>query len=91
LHEVVLEKLLGITKEAQAAKANLSYERERARAKSLVDDGSHHCLIYMNPTLLGQIRNVAGKGEVMPQKSTDFFPKLLDGFCACPVDLGTQK
>jgi uncharacterized protein (DUF1015 family) len=91
LHEVVLEKLLGITKEAQAAKANLSYERERARAKGLVDDSSHHCLIYMNPTLLSQIRNVAGKGEVMPQKSTDFFPKLLDGFCACPVDLGTAK
>ena len=91
LHEVVLEKLLGITKEAQAAKTNISYERDRARGKAMVDDGSHLCMIYMNPTLLSQIRNVAGKGEVMPQKSTDFFPKLLDGLCACPVDLGTAK
>ncbi len=49
------------------------------------------CLIFMNPTKMEQIRNVAGKGEVMPQKSTDFFPKLLDGFCACQVDLGQKK
>jgi uncharacterized protein (DUF1015 family) len=91
LHEVVIEKILGISKEAQAAKTNISYERDRARGKSMVDDGSHHCLIYMNPTLLSQIRNVAGEGEVMPQKSTDFFPKLLSGLCTCQVDLGEKK
>jgi uncharacterized protein (DUF1015 family) len=88
LHEVVLEKILGITKEAQAAKTNIDYERDRERAKGMVDSGSHHCLVYMNPTLLSQIRNVAGEAEVMPQKSTDFFPKLLSGLCACQVDLG---
>jgi uncharacterized protein (DUF1015 family) len=27
-----------------------------------------------------QVRDVAFAGEVMPQKSTDFFPKLLSGF-----------
>jgi uncharacterized protein (DUF1015 family) len=91
LHEVVLERLLGITKEAQAAKTNIDYERDRDRGKAMVDDGSHQCMFYMNPTLLSQIRNVAGEGEVMPQKSTDFFPKLLTGLCACPVELGTPK
>lgn len=91
LHEVVLERILGIDKAAQAAKTNISYERDRPRAKSMVDDGSHQCLFYMNPTLMEQIRNVAGRGEVMPQKSTDFFPKLLSGLCACKVHKGQAK
>ncbi len=91
LHEVVLEQLLGISKAAQAAKTNIDYERDREVAKAEVDDGTHQCLFYMNPTLLSQVRAVAGEGEVMPQKSTDFFPKLLTGLCACPVDLGTPK
>ena len=57
----------------------------------MVDAGTHQCLFFMNPTRLDQIRNVAGKGEVMPQKSTDFFPKLLTGLCACQVDLGPKR
>ena len=32
-----------------------------------------------NPVTMEQLREVAFAGEVMPQKSTDFFPKLLSG------------
>ncbi|MCD6119288.1 DUF1015 domain-containing protein [bacterium] len=91
LHEVVLDNILGITKEAQAAKTNISYERDRERGLNLVNDGSHQCLFFMNPTLMSQIREVAGRGEVMPQKSTDFYPKLITGLVACQVDLGEKK
>jgi uncharacterized protein (DUF1015 family) len=90
LHEVVFENILGIGKEAQAAKTNISYERDREVAKKLVDDGSHHCAIFMNPTRMDQIREVAGMGEVMPQKSTDFYPKLITGLVMCRVDLGEK-
>jgi uncharacterized protein (DUF1015 family) len=91
LHEVVLEKILGISKEEQAAKANISYERDRAKGHELVDNGSHHFLVFMNPTLMSQIRDVAGNGEVMPQKSTDFYPKLITGLVMCKVDLGQRR
>ena len=34
----------------------------------------------MNPAKMEQVRDIAFGGEVLPQKSTDFFPKLLTGF-----------
>jgi uncharacterized protein (DUF1015 family) len=45
----------------------------------------------MNPTKLPRIREVAGGGEVMPQKSTDFYPKLITGMVCAQVDLGPKK
>jgi uncharacterized protein (DUF1015 family) len=33
-----------------------------------------------------QVRDVAFAGEVMPQKSTDFYPKLLSGLTIYELD-----
>jgi uncharacterized protein (DUF1015 family) len=33
----------------------------------------------MNPVGMEQVRDIAFGGEVLPQKSTDFYPKLLSG------------
>jgi uncharacterized protein (DUF1015 family) len=90
LHEVILEHILGIDKEAQAAKTNISYDRLPEDSVARVDKGTHQLVIQMNPTKLSQIRDVAGKGEVMPQKSTDFYPKLITGFVCAKVDLGSK-
>lgn len=90
LHEIVLEKILGIDKASQAAKTNLNYDRHAEIAIDRVDRGTHQCVFFMNPTRMEQIREVAGKGEVMPQKSTDFYPKLITGAVACRVDLGER-
>jgi len=91
LHEVILEHILGITKEAQAAKTNLNYERYPDIATGRVNKGTHQFVLFMNPTKLAQIRDVAGRGEVMPQKSTDFYPKLITGLVCAQVDLGEKK
>jgi len=91
LHELVLEHILGITKEAQAAKTNLSYERLADAAIGRVNKGTHQLVLFMNPTKLAQIREVAGGGEVMPQKSTDFYPKLITGLVCAQADLGPKK
>ncbi len=91
LHELVLEHILGITKEAQAAKTNLYYERLADRAIGRVDREEAQLALFMNPTKLSGIREVAGGGEVMPQKSTDFYPKLLTGMVCAQVDLGPKK
>jgi len=34
---------------------------------------------------MSQIKDVAGNGEKMPQKSTDFYPKLVSGLVLLPV------
>jgi uncharacterized protein (DUF1015 family) len=79
LHQGILEPALGITPHAVAAEANLSYEREAAVAIDAVDRGAVQVAFLLNPVDVELVVRVATAGEVMPQKSTDFYPKLLSG------------
>lgn len=79
LHEGILEPALGITPQAVTAEAHLAYEREAAPALDAVDSGSAQISFFLNPCAVDQVMKIATAGEVMPQKSTDFYPKLLSG------------
>ncbi len=79
LHALVLEKALGITPEAIRQQTNIRYLRDAAEAVSQVARNEADAAFLMNPVTLDELREVAFAGEVMPQKSTDFFPKLLSG------------
>jgi uncharacterized protein (DUF1015 family) len=79
LHAAVLEHLLGITPEAQAAKTNLYYPQDAQRALTELRAGKGQVLFLMNATPVADVRAVAEAGEVMPQKSTFFYPKVLTG------------
>jgi uncharacterized protein (DUF1015 family) len=79
LHQGILEPALGITPHAVASEANLSYEREAAAALKAVDNGAAQIAFLLNPVDVDLVVTVASAGEVMPQKSTDFYPKLLSG------------
>ncbi len=79
LHRAILEGALGITPQAVIAEANLSYEREAATAIAAVDRGAAQLAFLLNPVRVEQVMRIATAGEVMPQKSTDFYPKLLSG------------
>ncbi len=79
LHQGILEPALGITPDAVASEANLSYEREASAALDAVDRGTAQLAFLLNPVDVDLVVRVATAGEVMPQKSTDFYPKLLSG------------
>jgi uncharacterized protein (DUF1015 family) len=79
LHKCVLEAALKISEEAIRNQENVYYCREAADALSQVRDGSAQAAFLMNPVRIDQIRDIAFAGEVLPQKSTDFYPKLLSG------------
>jgi uncharacterized protein (DUF1015 family) len=79
LHQGILEPALGITPDAVASEANLSYEREASAALDAVDRGTAQIAFLLNPVDVDLVVRVATAGEVMPQKSTDFYPKLLSG------------
>ena len=79
LHEGILEPALGITPQAVTAEANLTYEREALAALDAVDSGRAQISFLLNPSDVEQVMKVATAGEVMPQKSTDFYPKLMSG------------
>ena len=79
LHEGILEPALGITLQAVTKEANLTYEREAANALNAVDSGRAQISFLLNACDVEKVVEIATAGEVMPQKSTDFFPKLLSG------------
>jgi len=86
LHGLVLEQLLGITPEAIREQTNLRYLRDAGEAVEQVAHGDANVAFLMNPVTMAQLREVAFAGDVMPQKSTDFFPKLLSGLAIYPLD-----
>jgi uncharacterized protein (DUF1015 family) len=81
LHKCLLEKVLNLSEESIRNQENISYVRDAAEALSQVRAvGSRANIAFlMNPCRVAQVRDIAFAGEVMPQKSTDFYPKLLSG------------
>ncbi|MGO9833663.1 MAG: DUF1015 domain-containing protein [Polyangiaceae bacterium] len=86
LHSGLLEHVLGITPEAQAAKTNLWYPQDGQAALTELRGGRGQALFLMNATPVAQVRDVADEGEVMPQKSTFFYPKVLTGLAIHTLD-----
>jgi uncharacterized protein (DUF1015 family) len=79
LHKCLLEGVLKLSEESIREQRNLSYVRDADEALGQVRSGKADIAFLMNPCRVQQVRDVAFAGEVMPQKSTDFYPKLLSG------------
>jgi uncharacterized protein (DUF1015 family) len=86
LHKCVLEGVLGLSEESIRNQQNLSYLREASEAMQQVRQGKANIAFLMNPCPVQKVRDIAFAGEVMPQKSTDFYPKLLSGLTAYALD-----
>jgi uncharacterized protein (DUF1015 family) len=83
LHNLVIERLLDISREE--IESYIRYERYVDKAYSRVDAGEFEMVFLMNPTKVDQVEAVSAAGEKMPQKSTDFYPKLVSGLVAFDV------
>jgi uncharacterized protein (DUF1015 family) len=79
LHELLLERRAGISREAQAAKTNIFYYKEAGEALADLAAGRTQAAIFMNGTPVAKVRAICEAGDFMPQKSTFFFPKVLSG------------
>jgi uncharacterized protein (DUF1015 family) len=86
LHRLLLEKVLGISAEAVAAEKNVGYEREMDAAIGAVDHGDAQLACLLNPVRVQQVTQIALAGDVLPQKSTDFYPKLLSGLAIYKIE-----
>ena len=86
LHRCVLEHALGLSEESIRNQQNLSYVRGAGETLGRVRTGNADVAFLMNPVSAKQVRDIALAGEVMPQKSTDFYPKLLSGLTIYALD-----
>ena len=86
LHVALLGDRLGIGPDDVAEGTRLAYTRSEADACERVARGEAAAAILVRPTRLEQMAAVADAGDVMPQKSTYFYPKLLTGMVFNPLE-----
>ncbi|HEV8251913.1 MAG TPA: DUF1015 domain-containing protein [Candidatus Limnocylindria bacterium] len=86
LHVSILDDRLGIEPGTIATGDALAYTRSAADAIRAVASGEAKAAILVRPTRLEQLAAVASAGDVMPQKSTYFYPKLLTGLVFYPLE-----
>jgi uncharacterized protein (DUF1015 family) len=86
LHKVVLEKLLGLDEETIRKGEVIRYYREAEESVERVKSGKADVAFLIKPVTLEQMKDVSLNLEVMPQKSTDFYPKLLSGLAMYTLD-----
>jgi uncharacterized protein (DUF1015 family) len=79
LHQELLGGILGISEEAVREEKHIEYVRGLDAAYGKVREGGAEIAFLLEPTTIDQVADVAFSGGVMPQKSTDFYPKLLSG------------
>jgi len=77
LHDVLLQRFLGLPPDVQ--KQKLTYTVDEEEALRRVAENQCQAAFFLNPTTFQQVADVCQSGETMPQKSTYFFPKLLTG------------
>jgi uncharacterized protein (DUF1015 family) len=85
LLQAALDRLCGINAQAIAA-GRLAYSKSVREALDWVDAGRDgaDATFLLDPTPVAEIAAVAADGDVMPQKSTYFYPKALTGLIINP-------
>ncbi len=86
LHERILAKGLGISEDAVRDEKHIRYIRGMDAALEEVRRGSAQVAFLLKPTSIEQVAATSFAGGVMPQKSTDFYPKLLSGLTIYKLD-----
>ncbi len=79
LHEGLLRPLLDITEEKLDARTHVDYTASQEEAVRLAREGRYQVVFLIAPTTPAELQAVVRGGELLPQKSTHFYPKLLDG------------
>jgi len=85
LHELLIQRVMDVSEEAVERKENIEYLRDPQMGYDAVDQGEAQFLFIMNPTRMEQVRACTAAGEKMPQKSTDFYPKVISGLVMMPI------
>src|SRR4051794_33115269 len=86
LEALVLTGALGMSEDDISHLHGLDYSRTTDEARERVLSGDVQAAFFMGATPVERIRDVAAAGEVMPPKSTFFYPKVLTGLLFHPLD-----
>jgi len=91
LHVAILEQFLDIGPKELATQSNVEYHRDPGSVVDRVRSGDCQMGFFLRPTKLSQVRACSEAGVKMPQKSTDFFPKLLTGLVFSRMEIDKEN
>jgi len=87
LHAAILDRLLGVDSQALEEQRNVTYTVDAESGVAKVKSGEEQLFLYLNATSPDEVVRVADHNEKMPQKSTDFYPKLLTGLVLTKMEI----
>jgi uncharacterized protein (DUF1015 family) len=79
IESVIFKDVLAITGDDLKQQQNLTYVHDTREGLDLVQNEGYQLAFFLNNTKPSDIKDITGRGETMPQKSTFFYPKLLSG------------
>ncbi len=86
LHKILLEQIAQVPPHSIDDKSMIRYHRDPQHPVANIDAGQGSFAFFVRPTRMDNIEAVAAQGERMPQKSTDFYPKVISGLTILPVN-----
>ncbi len=86
LHNVLLDQIAEVPAQGIEDKSMIRYHRDPQVAVTNIDRGEGNFVFFVSATRMDQIKAIAAQGERMPQKSTDFYPKVISGLSILPVN-----
>lgn len=85
LHDILLHRIAGVPEHGIEDKSMIRYHRDPREAVNNVENERGNFVFFLSPTHIEQVKAVVSHGEKMPQKSTDFYPKIVSGLTLLPV------
>jgi uncharacterized protein (DUF1015 family) len=87
LHDVIFKEIL---KTGEMEMGDIIYERWTKAAVEKVDSGEAELAFLVNPISAEAVWRIAHEHERMPEKTTDFYPKLVSGLMMMDISDGER-
>jgi len=79
LHQVIFAELLGLDEQRLVQEGGIRFFTKTEDAAAEVEAGRGAAAFLLRPSRIDQVWRIATAGQRMPQKSTNFYPKLISG------------
>jgi len=86
LQHLIFERIVGPAFVKAGAKMTWAFPHEAHEVTSLCRGGQYRVGFLLQPTPLTAVRDLCNANELMPQKSTFFYPKLATGMVINPLE-----
>ncbi|HNR13709.1 MAG TPA: DUF1015 domain-containing protein [Thermodesulfobacteriota bacterium] len=86
VESLLFQKFLGISASDANREDHMAFAHADEEAVALVKNGGYEAAFLVNTTRIEQVQDIVTQGEIMPQKSTYFYPKLYSGLVIRTID-----